>query len=191
MTSADAANRMIRVVGVSALVMIAVGVPLYGYYEGVADGILFAVGVLMTAGCNVIRVNMLKRAVEKAVTKDSTKSAVGYIRGQFLIRYALLAAVLLAAVFIGSQAGYMGLFWGAIAGVFTMQIATYSLKSYYKQFEAPIPEPKEEVKPAKEATMTRIELIAVLRSIKALLETNNTEKALEIINEIIDDTANA
>lgn len=33
--------------------------------------------------------------------------------------------------------------------------------------------------------MTRLELLTLLLSIKALLESNNTEKALELINEVI------
>ena len=33
--------------------------------------------------------------------------------------------------------------------------------------------------------MTRLELLALLLSIKALLESDNTEKALELINEVI------
>ena len=33
--------------------------------------------------------------------------------------------------------------------------------------------------------MTRLELLTVLLSIKALLESNNVDKALELINEVI------
>ena len=33
--------------------------------------------------------------------------------------------------------------------------------------------------------MTRLELLTVLLSIKALLESDNNEKALELINEVI------
>ena len=33
--------------------------------------------------------------------------------------------------------------------------------------------------------MTRLELLTLLLSIKALLESNNKEKALELINEVI------
>lgn len=33
--------------------------------------------------------------------------------------------------------------------------------------------------------MTRLELLTVLLSIKALLESDNTKKALELINEVI------
>lgn len=35
--------------------------------------------------------------------------------------------------------------------------------------------------------MTRLELLTLLLSIKALLESNNTEKALELINEVINE----
>lgn len=33
--------------------------------------------------------------------------------------------------------------------------------------------------------MTRLELLTLLLSIKALLESNNTDKALELVNEVI------
>ena len=33
--------------------------------------------------------------------------------------------------------------------------------------------------------MTRLELLTLLLSLKALLESDNTEKALELINEVI------
>lgn len=33
--------------------------------------------------------------------------------------------------------------------------------------------------------MTRLEILTLLLSLKALLESNNTEKALELINEVI------
>lgn len=35
--------------------------------------------------------------------------------------------------------------------------------------------------------MTRLELLTLLLSIKALLESDNKEKALELINEVIDE----
>lgn len=39
--------------------------------------------------------------------------------------------------------------------------------------------------------MTRLELLTLLLSIKALLESNNTEKALELINEVITEVKNS
>lgn len=33
--------------------------------------------------------------------------------------------------------------------------------------------------------MTRLEILTLLLSLKALLESNNTDKALELINEVI------
>lgn len=35
--------------------------------------------------------------------------------------------------------------------------------------------------------MTRLEVMTMLLSVKALLETDNTEKALEVINEVLDE----
>ena len=39
--------------------------------------------------------------------------------------------------------------------------------------------------------MTRLELLTLLLSIKALLESDNTEKALELINEVINEAKNS
>ena len=39
--------------------------------------------------------------------------------------------------------------------------------------------------------MTRLELLTLLLSIKALLESNNTDKALELINEVINEAKNS
>ena len=38
--------------------------------------------------------------------------------------------------------------------------------------------------------MTRLELLTLLLSIKALLESGNSEKALELINEVIQEAKN-
>ena len=35
--------------------------------------------------------------------------------------------------------------------------------------------------------MTRLEVMTMLLSVKGLLETDNTEKALEVINEVLDE----
>ena len=35
--------------------------------------------------------------------------------------------------------------------------------------------------------MTRLEVMTVLLSVKALIETDNSDKALEVINEVLDE----
>jgi transcriptional regulator with XRE-family HTH domain len=40
-------------------------------------------------------------------------------------------------------------------------------------------------------TMTRLEIMTVLLSVKVLLETNNTDKAIEVINEVLDEARTA
>ena len=42
-----------------------------------------------------------------------------------------------------------------------------------------------------DAIMTRLEIMTLLLSIKALLESNNVEKALEVINEVIEEARSA
>jgi hypothetical protein len=77
---------------------------------------------------------MLKNAVEKAVDMETGKAAGNYMRGQYLIRFLIIGAALTGAALLGQRIGYISLLWGAAAGIFTMQIAAYSLKFSYKKY---------------------------------------------------------
>jgi hypothetical protein len=136
MTSAEISNRMIQVISVAALVMITAGAV---YYRS-SEVFLFALGVLLTSALNVARLTMLRRSVEKAVHMDLGKDAGGYMRLQFLLRFLLLAAVLVITALSN-----ITVFWGAVAGVFTMQIANHSLHFFYRDMAKEArkkPEPK-------------------------------------------------
>jgi hypothetical protein len=93
----------------------------------------FMLGVVLTSALNVWRITMLRNAVENAVHMETGKDASNYMRGQYLLRFMALTAVLVAAALVATRSDYMSLLWGAIAGVFTMQIATYSMKVLYKE----------------------------------------------------------
>jgi hypothetical protein len=132
MTADAVAKRMTQVVCVAAAVIIAGGV----LYHRSIEALWFALGVCMTSGANIARIHMLKNAVEKATTYDEKKSAVNYIRGQYLIRFILLGAVLFAAAMAATNTGHLSLLWGAVAGAFTLQVSLYALKPYHKKMEA-------------------------------------------------------
>ena len=124
MTSAAVARKMMQVVGITAAVIIIAGTVYYRSLEVFP----FALGVLLTSGINVLRLHMLNNAVEKAVNLTESKSAANYMRGQFLIRFVLLAAVLVASALLD----FINL-WGAVYGVFTLQISAYAMKFLYKE----------------------------------------------------------
>jgi hypothetical protein len=134
MTSKEAARKMMQVVCIAAGAIILAGVVYYRSF----DAMLFGAGVVMTSACNVARIYLLNAAVEKAVEIETGKSAGNYMRGQYLLRFLLIGAVLVAAALISTRTANQSILWGAVAGVFTMQIAAYSLKFYYKKYEMPV-----------------------------------------------------
>ena len=70
---------------------------------------------------------LFESAALKALTMESG-SAGGYLGAQTLLRLALTAAVLVVAALVP-----IFNIWGAAAGIFTLQIAVYSLKFYEKK----------------------------------------------------------
>jgi hypothetical protein len=131
---------MIQVIGAAAFLIITAGAVYYRSLEIFP----FALGVLLTSALNAGRLVMLRRSVEKAVYMETGKEASSYIRWQFLLRYALLAAIL-----IGTALTHLTVFWGAVAGVFTLQIANYSMNIFYRDIakeakKKPVVEKQEE-----------------------------------------------
>ena len=119
------AKRMVTVICAAALVIIAAGALFYRS----SIIISFAFGVFLTSGINVLKVVLLERTVKKTLElegDDAAKTAANYVRIHSAIRLLLTAAILvLAAV----NPEFINL-WGAIAGVFTWQIAAYSIKFF-------------------------------------------------------------
>jgi hypothetical protein len=126
MKLSDAAKKMIVVIGIASLVIIAGG----AMYHRSPAVLPFALGVLITAGLNVLKLVMLERAVEHAVSNDDEKAGGAYIRVQYLLRFTLTAAVLVVA----ALTDFISL-WGAAAGLFTLQIAVIVVKAIIKDDE--------------------------------------------------------
>jgi hypothetical protein len=131
MTSAEAAKKMMLVVVLSAAVMVTAGAVYYRSFEIIP----FSAGLLATSVLNITRVHMLKNVVEKAADMETGNEASNYIRIQHLIRFVLTGAVLTACALVGTRINHISLLWGAVAGIFTMQIAAYSLNFFYKKHE--------------------------------------------------------
>jgi len=93
------------------------------YYRSVY-ALYFAIGVILTSSLNVGKVFLLQRTVQKTLEKDDINSGKNYVRLQFLLRYALTTAVLLASGLISVYVDppFISI-WGAIAGLFTLQIS--------------------------------------------------------------------
>ena len=115
-------KRMILTICITSLVFLAAGALVYRS----AAVFPFALGLFMMAGLNVAKVFMLERSVNVALDKEA-KSGGSYIRLQYIIRFLLTGLVLLVAAMVD----FIDL-WGAFAGIFTFQIAAYSLKFLFK-----------------------------------------------------------
>jgi hypothetical protein len=111
------AGRMSAVVGAAAALIILAGAL---YYRS-AGFVPFSLGVLLGAAGNVLRIFLLDRAVGQSVRMDR-KKGVHYIRFQYLLRLLVSAAALGIAVAVPFINVY-----GAVAGILTMQIATFSI----------------------------------------------------------------
>jgi len=117
---------MITVIGISVLVLIAAGVAIYRSLEA----LYFALGVVLTSALNVLKVFMLERTVKKAVDMEEAVAGKNYVRLQYLLRYFLTGIVLLAAglVSVYVKPPFINI-WGAVAGVFTLQVAVIAVRS--------------------------------------------------------------
>jgi hypothetical protein len=131
MTSAETANKMMLAVCVSAAVMVIAGVVYYRSFEILP----FTAGIAATSVLNIARIHMLKNVVEKAIDMETGKDAGNYVRIQYLLRFVLTGVVLIACALFGTRINHMSLFWGAVAGIFTMQIAAYFTSFFYKKHE--------------------------------------------------------
>ena len=119
-------KRMILVIGISVLVLIVAGVLIYRSLEA----LYFAFGVILTSSLNVLKIIMLERTVNKVVGMDEPDAGKNYVRLQYLLRYILTGAVLLAAGLISVYVHppFINI-WGAVAGIFTLQIAVISVRA--------------------------------------------------------------
>jgi len=119
-------RKMIFVIGVSATVFILGGTAFYRSLEA----LYFAIGVLLTSALNVFKVVLLERTVKKVVDMEQPDAGKNYVRLQYLLRYFLTGLVLLAAglVSVYVKPPFINI-WGAVAGLFTLQIAVIAVRS--------------------------------------------------------------
>jgi len=110
---------MIGAIAVSSLIFIAGGALYYRSFSALP----FALGVVLAAALNVVKVVLLERTAQKAIEFDEGPAGKNYVRFQFLLRYLLTGLILI----IAALAPFIDL-WGAIAGVFTLQIAAVSIR---------------------------------------------------------------
>lgn len=114
------ATKMIVVIAAASLVFIIAGAV---YYRSVS-ALYFALGVLLGAALNALKVVMLERGVNAAVNMDE-KDAGNYIRFQYLLRFSLTALILVLGVVVP----FISL-WGVVVGILTLQIAALSMKYF-------------------------------------------------------------
>jgi len=120
-----ATKKIIMIIGISALAIMAGGAVLYILLDTLPseEALPFALGVLLTSALNVFKINMLERTVRKTVDMEDATTGKHYVRLQYLLRYFLTAAVLL----IAALTPFVNI-WGAILGIFTLQIAIISVR---------------------------------------------------------------
>ena len=143
---------MIKMIMIAALVIIVIGIV---YYRSLAS-VPFIFGVLITTGLNIFKLRMLERTVQKVVNMDDQAAGKNIVRFQYLLRYLMTGVVLVviglihtytteppfysdrnwfgvwAAIFPNAPAALTGApfisIWGALAGLFTMQISVFMLR---------------------------------------------------------------
>ena len=130
------AKRMFLVICICAVIFIFAGAIFYRSLEL----LVFAAGVLAMSLLNCAKVVMLERAIGRAVAMEDPASAKNHIRGRYFLRLALTIALLLGAGLV-ANAGYPSMLWGMVAGIFTFQIAAFSLHFFLKSDEAKNPAP--------------------------------------------------
>jgi hypothetical protein len=113
-------------IGISALVIVAGGIAFYRSLEA----LYFALGVILTSSLNVFKVILLERTVKKVADMEEPDVGKNYVRFQYLLRYFLTGMVLLAAglVSVYVKPPFINI-WGAVAGIFTLQIAVIIVRS--------------------------------------------------------------
>ena len=113
-------KNLIQMIGVAALALIIIGTVIYRSI----DALYFAIGVILTSSLNVGKVWLIERTVQKTLELDDQNAGKNYVRFQFIVRYVLSGIVLAAAGLISVyvEPPFINI-WGAIVGMFTLQIS--------------------------------------------------------------------
>lgn len=127
--SMEAVSKRMILVIVILSIFIAIGGGIFFFVNDNLQGIMpFAMGVLIAMVVNIIKVLWLKRTVERAVTMEESKAKL-HLQVQYFIRLMLTAgAFLLAAFPLSNIVDLIGVF----IAIFTLPIATYSVKLFLK-----------------------------------------------------------
>ena len=120
------AKKMILVIIITSIVMIIGG----GAFLRWPYGLEFALGVVLACGLNIVKVLLLKHAVDRASAMESGVS--GYTGLMYMLRFTLTGLVLVATHFIP----FIELL-GAALGLLAMPIASYALKFFIKEDRRP------------------------------------------------------
>jgi hypothetical protein len=150
MTEAWLSKRLIAVIIISSLAIMVGGALVYHFADIppfavnvspagevthlTAGAVPFALGVLMSMGLNIAKVFMLSSAAHKAasLSPEQSKDAANILRFRYIGRFALTAAVLVAAALIP----FVDVL-GAIFGIFSWHIAMYSARFSKKLKQQP------------------------------------------------------
>ena len=119
------AKKMLFVIAISSVTMIVGGIALCLFVPSIPSGEAFpvALGVFLSSALNVLKVLLLERTVQRVMELETAKESKGYVASQYIVRYVLTGAVLVVAAITP----FINL-WGAIAGIFTMQIAVFFIR---------------------------------------------------------------
>jgi len=139
-------GKIIRMIIIVALAMIAGGILYYSLMADLYEALPFALGVIVTSSLNILKIVMLERSIQKTLNMDNPDTGKNYIRLQYLFRYFITAVVL---VIIGLLHVYFDepriiSIWGALFGLFTMQIALIAVR-HTKLIEDEPPADKQEI----------------------------------------------
>ena len=118
------AAKMVQVILVLS-VLIAVGGAIF--FRSM-EAVPFAAGVALASAMNMVKVFLLKKSVESALAKDSV-TAKYHLQYTYFLRLLLTAAVLVAAALIPDT--IINLI-GTIIGIFTLNIASYSMRYFLR-----------------------------------------------------------
>jgi len=118
----DMTKKIIVAILVLLLLVIAGGVVFYRSFEALP----FALGAILGAGLNIYKMIMLDRLVKVASLAPEANQKSRLMRRyylQTLFRFVLTAGVLALAHFVP----FLN-FWGAVAGIFILPLAAFSMK---------------------------------------------------------------
>ena len=111
---------------ITALILMVVGVALYRSI----DALYFAIGVLLTSSLNIGKLFLLERTVRNTLEMTDQRTGKNYVRLQYILRYFLTGAILVGAglITVYVDPPFINL-WGALAGLFTLQIAVIIVRN--------------------------------------------------------------